>query len=139
MAELKTRKTNASVDAFLETVDDERRRRDCRTVLAMMKEATGEEPKMWGASIVGFGTWRYNGASGTSEWFLTGFSPRKRDLTLYIMPGVERYPELLGKLGKYTTGKSCLYLKKLADIDPAVLGELIRVSLRDLTRIHGSR
>src|SRR5687768_13174593 len=109
MAEAKTRATEQSVDAFLEAVPDERRRRDCRTVLEMMRDVTKVEPKMWGPSIVGFGRYKYRYETGREgEWPVVGFSPRKTELTLYIMPGFGRYAELLGKLGKYKTGKSCL-------------------------------
>jgi hypothetical protein len=130
MAELKTKATNASVDKFLADVKDEQRRQDCLTVAKMMQQATKAEPKMWGPSIVGFGAMTYRYATGRElEWFRIGFSPRKDSLTLYIMPGVESYPQHLAKLGKYTTGKSCLYIKKLADVDQAVLKKLIADSL----------
>jgi hypothetical protein len=130
MAELKTRPTGASVDAFLAAVPDERRGADCRVVLEMMQRVTGAPPEMWGPSIVGFGRYRYEYASGQSaEWPLTGFSPRKQDLTLYIMPGFERYEGLMARLGKHRTGKSCLYLKRLADVDLAVLEELVATSV----------
>ena len=130
MAELKTKKTKASVDAFLNKVDDEQRRKDCQTVLKLMKQATGEEPKMWGAGIVGFGLYRYRYASGhEGEWPIIGFSPRKNDLTLYIMPGFEKFESLMAKLGKYKTGKSCLYIKKLDDVEVPVLKKLIAKSV----------
>ena len=133
MAELKTRKTKASVDAFLDKVDDEQRRKDCQTVLKLMKQATGEEPKMWGASMVGFGLYRYRYASGhEGEWPIIGFSPRKNDLTLYIMPGFEKFESLMAKLGKYKTGKSCLYIKKLDDIELPVLKKLIVKSVEKM-------
>lgn len=133
MAELKTRKTKASVDAFLNKVDDEQRRKDCQTVLKLMKQATGEEPKMWGASMVGFGLYRYRYASGhEGEWPIIGFSPRKNDLTLYIMPGFEKFESLMAKLGKYKTGKSCLYIKKLDDIELPVLKKLIVKSVEKM-------
>ncbi len=100
MADLKTRPSGASVEAFLQGVDDEARREDCRTVLALMRRVTGAEPEMWGPSIVGFGRYHYRYASGREgDWFLTGFSPRKRDLTLYIMAGFSAYDDLLAKLG----------------------------------------
>jgi hypothetical protein len=129
MAELKTRPTDQSVEAFLNGVDHERKREDSFAILELMKEATGEEAKMWGDSIVGFGTYRYKYASGREgEWMLTGFSPRKQNLTLYIMSGFDEYDALLGKLGKYKTGKSCLYINKLADVDVDALKELVRRS-----------
>ena len=106
MAELKTKKTKASVAAFLNKVADPQRRKDCQTVLDLMKQATGEEPKMWGDSIVGFGSYHYRGASGREgDWMIIGFSPRKTDLTLYIMAGFEEFESLMAKLGKYKTGK----------------------------------
>jgi hypothetical protein len=130
MAELKTKATTASVSDFIAAVEDEERRKDCREVLEIMKKATGDAPKMWGASIVGFGNHRYKYATGRElDWFLTGFSPRKRDLTLYIMPGFARYRELMASLGKYKTGKSCLYIKRLADIDVDVLQTLVESSV----------
>jgi hypothetical protein len=134
MAELKTRETGASVAAFLDAIPDAARRADCRQVVEIMRKATGAEPRMWGPSIVGFGNYRYQGASGETEWFLTGFSPRKQNLTLYIMAGFDRYPALMQKLGKHQTGKSCLYLKRLADVDRAVLTELVESSIEHLQR-----
>lgn len=133
MAELKTKKNTASVEKFLNNVADEQRRRDCFRVLEIMKAETKAEPAMWGTSIVGFGRYQYKYASGRDlEWFLTGFSPRKQDLTLYIMPGLERYPSLMKKLGKHKTGKSCLYIKKLEDVDLPTLKQLIKRSVADL-------
>ncbi len=133
MAELKTKPTTVSVSDFLEGVDDEERRRDCITVAKIMKKATGSDPKMWGPSIVGFGDHHYKYESGRElDWFLTGFSPRKRELTLYIMPGFDRYDDLMAKLGKYKTGKSCLYIKRLADIDLKVLQTLVETSVRHM-------
>ena len=106
------------------------RREDARTVLAMMQRATGEPPRMWGANIVGFGHYRYRYASGREgEWFRIGFSPRKSALTLYIMPGFDAYDGLLARLGKHRTGKSCLYVTRLANVDEAVLDELIVASV----------
>jgi hypothetical protein len=133
MAELKTKQTTASVEEFLNSVADESRRKDCFRVLEIMKAATRTEPAMWGTSIVGFGRYRYKYESGTKgEWFLVGFSPRKQDLTLYIMAGLERYPSLMKKLGKHKTGKSCLYIKKLEDVDVPTLKQLIKQSVADL-------
>lgn len=133
MAELKTKAHDASVDAFLDAVADERRRADGRTVLALMREVTGEEPKMWGPSIVGFGRYHYRYASGhEGDSCLTGFSPRKAALTLYVMPGFDRFDEILGRLGKFKAGKGCLYLKRLADVDETVLRELIAASVAHL-------
>ena len=130
MSELKTRKNAASVEDFLNSVDHERRREDSFAILQLMREITGEEPSMWGANIIGFGTYHYKYASGReAEWFLTGFSPRVQNLTLYIMDGFDEYDELLGKLGKHSTGKSCLYVKRLENIDLDVLKEMIEKSV----------
>ncbi|MDX1406873.1 MAG: DUF1801 domain-containing protein [Saprospiraceae bacterium] len=131
MAEPKTTPTNASVTAFLDAVENEQRREDAWTVLKLMREVTGEEPQMWGPSIVGFGSYHYKYASGREgDWPVAGFSPRKTSLTLYIMSGFKRHDELMAKLGKHTTGKSCLYIKRLSDIDMTVLEELIRESIK---------
>lgn len=130
MAELKTKETDASVEAFLNGVPDEKKRQDSFTILELMKEVTGEEAKMWGTSIVGFGHYRYKYASGREgEWFVVGFSPRKQSLTLYIMSGFAAYDDLLGQLGKFTTGKACLYIKKLEDVHMDALRKLIKQSV----------
>jgi len=130
MAELKTKKTKASVAAFLDQISDDQRRKDCQRVLKIMKEATGEQPRMWGSSIVGFGAYKYRYASGhEGEWPIIGFSPRKNDLTLYIMPGFADHTELMAKLGKHKTGKSCLYIKKLDDVELPILKKLITKSV----------
>ena len=132
MSELKTRPTTASVSEFLALQPDPRRV-DCEAVLAMMEAATGEQAEMWGAAIVGFGRYAYSGSSKkVMEWPIVGFSPRKTDLTLYLMPGFEGRAELMARLGKHKTGKSCLYLKKLADVDARVLRELIDCSVRGM-------
>lgn len=134
-AEAKTKMTGKSVAAFLAGVTDDRRRRDCKTVLAIMKAATKAPPKMWGPSIVGFGTYTYVYASGrTGVWPRIGFSPRKRDLTLYIMTGYDRFPALMKKLGKYKNGKSCLYVKSLDDIDLPTLKTLVKESVAWMKR-----
>lgn len=130
MSQNKTRPSDASVEAFLETVVDPVRRGDCRTLLTLMREVTGEQPRMWGPSIVGFGSYHYRYASGREgDWLLTGFSPRKRDLTVYLMSGVDPVSELLEGLGKHKTGKGCLYLKRLSDIDLDVLREVVTESV----------
>jgi hypothetical protein len=137
MAELKTKATTASVSKFLEGVKDDERREDCLAVAKIMKKATGDDAKMWGPSIVGFGSMRYKYTSGRElDWFITGFSPRKGDLTLYIMPGAERYKELLESLGKYKTGKSCLYIKKLSDVDQSVLRKIVEASVKEMRRME---
>jgi len=131
MTELKTRPNTRSVEAFLRRVKDEKRRGDAFSLLRLMREATGTEPEMWGDSIVGFGRYRYRYESGREgEWFLTGFSPRKQNLTLYIMPGYDRYGDLLKKLGKHTKGKSCLYIRSLSDVHLPTLKTLIRRSIK---------
>ncbi|MCB0055676.1 MAG: DUF1801 domain-containing protein, partial [Caldilineaceae bacterium] len=113
MAELKTKENDQSVETFLSSIEDAQKQQDCRTLIAIMQEATGAAPRMWGESIVGFGHYHYKYASGREgDWFLTGFAPRKQNLTLYIMAGFHHYDELLQKLGKFKTGKSCLYINK---------------------------
>lgn len=131
MAELKTKKTSASVTKFLNGIQDEKRRKDCFTILEIMQRISRAKPKMWGESIIGFGSYRYKYESGREgEWFLTGLSPRKQALTLYIMSGFSRYDDLLKKLGKFKTGKACLYIKRLEDIHMPTLTELIARSVR---------
>ncbi|MES2858879.1 MAG: DUF1801 domain-containing protein [Pseudomonadota bacterium] len=130
MSELKTRPSTAPVAEFLAQQSSERRA-DCEAVLRMMEAATGERAEMWGAAIVGFGRYAYtNSARKTFEWPIVGFSPRKDDLTLYIMPGFDGFAGLMAKLGKHKKGKSCLYLKKLADVDATVLRALIEESVK---------
>jgi len=131
MAELKTKPNKVSVEKFLKSIKDEKKREDSFKVLELMKKITKEDPIMWGPSIVGFGKYHYKYASGREgDWFLTGFSPRKQNLTLYIMSGFKRYNELMKKLGKHKTGSSCLYINKLEDIDMKVLKELIKESVK---------
>ncbi len=138
MADLKTKKTRASVTAFLNGIEDPDRRRDCKAIAALMQKATGEKPAMWGETIVGFGSYHYKYASGREgDWMLTGFSPRKQNLTLYIMAGFDRYDDLLKKLGRHTTGKSCLYIKRLDDVDRDVLEALVSASVEHMRKRHG--
>jgi len=126
MAELKTKPTGASVEEYLNTIEDETKRRDSFAILQIMQRATGAEPRMWGSNIVGFGDRHYHYASGREgDWFIIGFSPRKENLTLYLTFGGLENNKLLEKLGKYKTGKGCLYLKKLQDVDLIALEELI--------------
>jgi Domain of unknown function (DU1801) len=133
MAEAKTKPTTTSLDDFLAKSVDPTRHDDCRAIAAMMQKATGEPPVMWGSSIVGFGRYHYKYDSGREgESVLVGFSPRKNDLTIYIIPGFDRYETLLAKLGKHKTGKSCLYVKRLADIDTKVLKAIIEDSVKSL-------
>jgi hypothetical protein len=138
MAELKTKPNQQSVDAFLQSVTDDKKRADCYTILSLMQEISGAEAKMWGDAIVGFGSYHYKYASGREgDWFVTGFSPRKQNLTLYIMSGFTEYEALLQKLGKFTTGKACLYIKKIEDIDLATLRELIKRSVAHVAATNG--
>jgi hypothetical protein len=133
MAEPKTKPTNESVKDFLNRIPEAERREDCFAVAKMMEEITGDKPKMWGPSIVGFGSYHYKYASGREgDWPVTGFSPRKKDLTLYLMMGFEKRAELMEKLGKYSHAKSCLYIKRLSDIHIPTLKKLIKISVKDL-------
>jgi hypothetical protein len=125
MAELKTKKTSASVPAFLAGLEDPAVRKDCKTLVGLMKAATGAKAKMWGPSIVGFGDYHHRSASGREgDWFVMGFSPRKASLTLYFMCGLRRLAPQLEKLGKHKTGKGCLYVKRLEDVDAAALEKI---------------
>ena len=129
--DLKTKVNDASVTDFLNSVTDEQKRKDSFEILKLMEQVSNEDAKMWGSSIIGFGSYHYKGASGREgDWMIIGFSPRKQNITLYIMPGVERYPALMQKLGKHTTGKSCLYIKRLSDVNVEVLKELMAESLK---------
>ena len=135
MAELKTKKNDADVEAFLDGIENEKRRADCRAVVALMANVTGEPPAMWGDSIIGFGSYHYRYSTGREgDWMATGVSPRKQNLTVYIMTGFTRHEELMKKLGRYTTGKSCLYIKKLEDVDSGVLQELVRESFERVSK-----
>ena len=138
MSELKTRPTAASVAEFLAQQGDQRRA-DCEAVLRMMEAATGERAEMWGAAIVGFGRYAYRGNSKKAmEWPIIGFSPRSAATTIYLMDGFEEYTDLLGRLGKHTIGRSCLYIKKLADVDEGVLAALLTKSFeRELPPSEG--
>lgn len=136
---LKTKKNNASVSAFLDAVGDPERKKDAKKVLALMKEVTKEKPMMWGASIVGFGSYHYKYASGQEgDWMITGFSPRKQFLTIYIMPGYSfpPYQDILERLGPHKLGKSCLYIKRLSDIHLPSLKKLIALGYRDIQKMH---
>ena len=129
MAELKTQVTKGSVEKFLEGIEDERKRQDCYQIIKLMKKATKAGPKMWGTSIIGFGDLHYVYESGREgDWFIAGFSPRVQNLTLYMMGGFDN--EVLKRLGKYKTGKGCLYINKLEDVDIKVLDELITKSVK---------
>lgn len=130
MATLKTQPNHRSVQDFLQKIEAPDQQKDALRILQLMEEVSGEPAQMWGDSMIGFGSYHYRYASGREgDWFLTGFAPRKKQLSLYIMAGFDQYDTLLQKLGKYKTGKSCLYIKKLADVDEAILKELIRQSV----------
>lgn len=135
-AELKTKETTASVDAFI-AKQPEAIAADCRTIMQLMKKATGEEARMWGPGIVGYGRYAYKYETGREgEWMITGFSARKANLTLYIMMGFEEEAALMEKLGKHSTGKSCLYIKKLSDVDLKVLEKLIVKGVKAMAKMR---
>ncbi len=136
-AEIKTKQNEGSVEDFINSVGDEQKIKDAFEVLEMMKKATKLEPKMWGASLIGFGSKVYKSpASGREvDWFLVGFSPRKANFSLYVLNGFEKQGELLGKLGKYTTGQGCLYIKKLEDVDKKILKQMIEASLKNIKQL----
>ena len=137
-AELKTKKNNASVKDFLDSIEDECKRKDCKEIAKMMRQASGKNAKMWGDAIIGFGEYQYKYASGREgDWMRIGYSPRKQNITLYIMDGFEKYDKLMSKLGKYKTGKSCLYIKRLEDVDKKVLGKLIEESVKYFDKKYG--
>lgn len=133
MPEIQTQPTNQSVADFLNTLPNEQRRLDCLDVVDLMQEVTGFKPRMWGPAIVGFGSYDYTYASGHSgKAPLLGFSPRKQNLTLYLLPGFDRHADLMSRLGTFKTGKVCLYLNRLSDVDPTILRELLTRSVADL-------
>ena len=137
MAELKTKRNKGDVETFLKGVPNEKKRQDSFAIRELMKQVTGKKPEMWGDSIVGFGSYSYTNTTGReNSWFLTGFSPRKQSLTLYIMSGFDEHDKLLGKLGKHSTGKSCLYIKKLEDVDMDVLKELVKQSVDHMEKAN---
>ena len=139
MAELKTKKTNASVTAFLNDVEDKKKRADCKVIAKMMREATGKHAKMWGSAIVGFDSYDYTYESGRSgSWPVCGFSPRAQNISVYIMPGFSKFERLLGRLGKFKIGKSCLYIKRLDDVDQKVLNDLIVAAVKEMRRKYQS-
>jgi hypothetical protein len=133
--ELKTKKNAGSVSGYINSITDDALRKDGKALLKIFKEATGKQPKMWGESIIGFGEYHYKYPSGQEgDWMATGFSLRKSGPTIYIMPGYSDYGVLLKKLGSYKLGKSCLYLKRLSDIDTDVLKKMIKAGLKDLQK-----
>lgn len=140
VAENKTKPTCDSVAVFISSIQDEQKRRDARKVAAMMRKATGSRAKMWGSNIVGFGQYHYKYDSGREgDFMITGFSPRKQALTLYIIPGFGHFESFMGKLGKYKTGRSCLYIKRLADIDEKVLRRLIEGSVKHMRKNYETK
>ena len=140
MAEPKTRPTTESVAKFIDGIEDEIRRKDCYQIVEMMRNATKAEPVMWGSSIIGFGTHNYKPEAGAkAEWPLIAFASRKADLTLYLMSGISRHPELLKKLGKHKVGKGCLYIKKLDDVDLPTLRQLIKQSATAAASIRSTK
>lgn len=137
MTELKTKPNNKNVEEFLKQVENPIKRKDSFKILELMREVTNEQPVMWGESIVGFGQYHYIYPSGREgDWFLIGFSPRKQSLTLYIMSGFDNYEEKLKNLGKYRTGKSCLYINKLEDVDISILKEIMADSIDYVKRTN---
>lgn len=127
-AELKTKKTTAYVNTFINNIPDPQVRSDCKTILKLMRDASGKEPAMWGSSIVGFGQWHYKYTSGREgDWPRAGFSPRKQSLSLYVLSGKKEEAPLLKNLGKHSTGKSCLYVKRLKDVDMNILKQLVKL------------
>ncbi|CAG0936902.1 hypothetical protein TFLX_05799 [Thermoflexales bacterium] len=139
MAEPKTKRNAGSVEAFLNSLPDEQKRRDAFTLLDIMRKATQAEPQMWGSNIIGFGVYHYKYASGREgDWPLIGFSPRKQNLTLYVNDGFEQRDELLKSLGKHKTGKACLYVNRLDDIDLPTLRKLIKQSVQHMIKTHRS-
>lgn len=133
MAELKTKANSGSVDAFLGRIEHQRKRSEAQQIVALMEEISGEKPTLWGDRMIGFGTYRYRQKSGQqAQWPLTAFAPSKARMTIYIIPGFSDYREQLARLGKHRTGKSCLYINKLADIDIEVLRDLIEASVQTM-------
>jgi hypothetical protein len=140
MAEMKTKPNEGSVAEFLNGIEDKQKRADCKAIATMMRNITGKRAKMWGASIVGFDTYDYQYASGRSGTFMmTGFSPRTQNISVYIMPGFSKFGGMMKKLGKFKTGKSCLYIKSLADVDEKVLVKLIEGSVKEMRRKYGTK
>ncbi len=135
MYELKTKLNDASVEAFLNTIEDEGKRKDALEIAQILQEVSGHPAKMWGGAIVGFGNYRYKYPNGKEmDWMQVAFSPRKQNLTLYIMSGFTKHEELLKKLGKHKTGKGCLYINRLSDIDRGVLKEFIAESIKSVVQ-----
>jgi hypothetical protein len=140
MSTLKTQVNDASVTDFLNSVSEEKKRQDSFLLLELFQRITGEQPKMWGTSIVGFGSYHYKSERSSQEgdWLITGFSPRKQALTLYLGTSLEAVESLLDKLGKHTTGRGCLYIKKLSDIDPSVFEQVVETSFKITKETHNT-
>ena len=137
MSDLKTQSTDESVDEFLNSIADEQKKQDSFALKEIFEKVTKKPAVMWGKSIVGFGEYSYKYASGREgDWMSTGFSPRKQNLTIYIMPGFDKYADDLNKLGKHTHSVSCFYVKRLSDIDIKVLEKLITQSVKQLGEIY---
>ncbi len=135
MASVKTSQNDTSVEEFLDSVQNDQRKKDGWYLYELLRNITGESPKMWGPSIIGYGSYHYKYESGREgDWFLAGFSPRKQGMTIYIMMGFGRYEKLLAQLGKHKLGKSCLYINKLSDVDQEVLKELIQSSYHHMNK-----
>lgn len=140
MAELKTRPTRASVTEFIKHIENPQQRADSKNLATMMRKATGSRARMWGEQIVGFGSYQYSNTAGKSfEWMLTGFSPRKQAMSVYIMAGFSKFDALMKKLGRYKTGKSCLYIKRLSDVDEKVLQQLIAASVKHMQQQYKTK
>jgi uncharacterized protein DUF1801 len=137
MAQPKTTRNNASVGGFLNSIKDDQVRKDCWAIVDIMQKATKAKPKMWGASIVGFGTYRCTYANGReADWMVTAFSPRKQNITVYLMGGFERYGELMATVGKHTRGKSCLHIKRLSDVHLPTLKKLVNASVKHVIKTN---
>lgn len=138
MAELKTKKNDMSVQKYLDAIDDPQRKKDCLKIHELMQNVSGHEGNMWGDSMVGYGSYHYKYESGREgDWFLVGFSNRKQSISIYIMSGFSRYDDLLSNLGKHKTGKSCLYINKLEDIDESILQDMIETSIEFIQQKYG--
>lgn len=140
MSDLKTKRNDESVEAFIGSVENNQRRKDALQLLDIFETATGMKPKMWGTSIVGYGQYHYKSERSSQEgdWPLVGFSPRKASLTIYAMPQANTYQDLLAKLGKHKTSVSCIYINKLTDVDTEILGEIIKESVAEMKRLYPS-
>ena len=139
MAELKTKKNDSSVMEYINSVQDDSKKQDSLELLIIFKECTNEDPKMWGSSIIGYGSYHYKSERSRQEgdWPLTGFSPRKQNISIYIMPGFDKYQKELAKLGKHKTSVGCLYIKRLSDIDLEVLKHIIKDSTKTMKAQYG--